>query len=196
MISSLTGTIADLRPVNSAGEVEIDVGGVGYLVLVPASVVSSLKVGEAVRLVAHLVVREDSMTLYGFDSTGQREMFRHLIGVTGVGPKLALAVLSVLDPEALSRAVASGDIDAITIVPGVGKRGAERMILELKEKLGAAAEVAPRSGSKVAEVREALIGLGYTPAEAREALEAISASTSEAPVEELVKAALRELARV
>lgn len=195
MIGSLTGTIADLRALAAGGEAEIDVAGVGYQVFLPSPVLSGLRVGSEVRLVTHLVVREDSMTLYGFADSEQRETFRHLLGVTGVGPKLALTVLCALAPGALARAVASGDLDALTSIPGIGKRGAQRMVLELKEKFAASAEIAPGSGSKVAEVREALGGLGYTPAEAREALDRIDAASSDAPVEELVRAALRELAR-
>lgn len=195
MIGSLTGTIADLRALAAGGEAEIDVAGVGYQVFLPSPVLSGLRVGSEVRLVTHLVVREDSMTLYGFADSEQRETFRHLLGVTGVGPKLALTVLCALAPDALARAVASGDLDALTSIPGIGKRGAQRMVLELKEKFAASAEIAPGSGSKVAEVREALGGLGYTPAEAREALDRIDAASSDAPVEELVRAALRELAR-
>lgn len=195
MIGSLTGTIADLRALGSAGEIEIDVGGVGYQVFVSGRVLSDLRLGETVRLVTHLVVREDSMTVYGFMASDQREMFRHLLGVTGVGPKLALAVLSAFEPEGLARAVASADVDALTSIQGVGKRGAQRMVLELKEKLAASAEAVPVPGSKVAEVREALAGLGYSPAEAREALDRIDAATSDQPVTELVRAALKELAR-
>lgn len=197
MIGSLTGTVADVRPGGSAGgEVEIDVAGVGYVVLVPGSLMAGLTVGETVRLVTHQVVREDSITLYGFAGPDHKEMFRHLLGVTGVGPKVGLTLLSAMDPEALTRAVASGDIDALTAVPGVGKRGAQRMILELKEKLGASVEVAPAAGSRLAEVREALVGLGYTPAEARQALDRITETGPDRTVEELVRAALKELSRV
>jgi Holliday junction DNA helicase RuvA len=196
MIGSLTGTVAEVRPSGSGGEIELDVGGVGYLVMVPTSLLAELRVGETIRLMTHMVVREDSMTLYGFSEPDRRQMFMHLLGVSGVGPKLARAMLSAMDPLALARAVASGDVGALTSVPGVGKRGAERMILELKEKLAGPAEIASGSGSKVSEVREALVGLGYTPAEAREALDHIGAAASEASVEDLVRAALKELSRV
>lgn len=197
MIGSLTGTIAEVRPAGSgAGEIEIDVGGVGYLVFIPTSLLASTRVGETLRLLTHMVVREDSMTLFGFATSEQGEAFRTLLGVTGVGPKLALAVISAMDVGALSTAVASGDVDALTAVPGVGKRVAERMILELKTKLAMPVDLASGAGSKVAEVREALVGLGYTPAEAREAIDAIAAAGSDRTVEELVKAALKELSRV
>lgn len=196
MIASLTGTVADLRPAGAGGaEAELDVHGVGYQVFVPSRVAADLAVGKTVRLSTHLVTREDSMTIYGFAGSDQREMFRHLLGVTGVGPKLALAVLSAFEPEALARAVASADIDALTSVPGIAKRGAERLILELKEKLAASPDAILVAGSKLAEVRDALAGLGYSPAEAREALERIGAASSDQPVEELVRAALKELAR-
>lgn len=196
MIGALTGTIAEVRPSGSVGEIEIDVGGVGYLVLVPSSLLANLRVGETIRLTTHMVVREDSMTLYGFSEPERRQMFMNLLSVSGVGPKLALAILSAMDPPSLARAVASGDVSALTTVPGVGKRSAERMILELKEKLGGPAEIALGSGSKLTEVRDALIGLGYSPAEAREALDHIGANSSDASVEDLVRAALKELSRV
>lgn len=190
MIASLRGRVGAV----AQSAVVVDVGGVGYLVNVPASVLAGLRAGEAVSLLTHLVVREDSMTLYGFSSADQRDVFQALIGVTGVGPKIALAVLSAFEPDALRRAVAAGDVDALTTVPGIGKRGAQRMVLELRERLVASAEVAAAPGSKVAEVREALASLGYSPSELRGVIDRVAAS--EAPVEELVRAALRELSRL
>ncbi|MEX2587432.1 MAG: Holliday junction branch migration protein RuvA [Actinomycetota bacterium] len=194
MISSVRGTVAEVG--HSA--VEIDVGGIGYLVQVPASTLAGLRLGEQVRLLTQMVVREDSMALYGFRDIEQRELFGCLTGVTGVGPRLALAVLGHLKPESLRRAISSADVAALTQVPGVGKRGAERMILELKDQLGIADAGGRPASSKVAEVREALVGLGYAPAELAEVLDGVAASegADRADVETLIKAALKALARV
>jgi Holliday junction DNA helicase RuvA len=145
-----------------------------------------------VRLLTHLVVREDSMTLYGFRTSDQRELFQTLMGVTGVGPKLALAVLSVFEPMALRQAVAAGDIDALTSVPGVGRRGAQRMLLELRDRLDVVIDGSAAPGSALAEVRAALTGLGYTPSELRGVVEGVAVPG--ASVEDMVRAALQQLA--
>jgi holliday junction DNA helicase RuvA len=189
MIASLEGKVS----ATTAGSVVVDVGGVGYLVQVPTSVIADARAGNRIRLLVHMVVRDDALLLYGFVSARDRDAFQALIGVTGVGPKIALAVISGLGAEGLARAVAAGDVDAICEVPGIGKRGAQRMVLELKEKLGVLTEVSVESGSKLSEVRQALTGLGYTPAEAREAMERVPA---EGEVQELIRAALKELSRV
>ena len=190
MISSVGGTVSEIGP----GAVEIEVGGIGYLVQVPSSTLANMRLGQKVRLLTQMVVREDSMSLYGFVDMEQRELFRCLTGVTGVGPKLALAVLGSLKPNALRRAVASSDVAALTAVPGVGKRSAERMILELKSQLGVLESAVKLGGSKVAEVREALLGLGYGYAELTDVLESVA--DEEAEVGDMVKAALRKLSRV
>lgn len=191
MISSVTGFVAELGP----GTVEVDVSGIGYLVHVSSSTIARLRPGQQVRLLTQMVVREDSAALYGFPDMEQRELFRCLTGVTGVGPKLALAVLGHLKPEPLRRAVATSDVDALTGVPGVGKRSAQRMILELKPQIGLPEAAAPwAAGSRVAEAREALIALGYAPAELGEILQAVG--SEDAPVEDMVKAALRALSTV
>lgn len=187
MIASLAGTVESLEP----GAAVVEVGGVGYLVHVPVSVLGGLTVGRRARLFTYLAVREDALTLFGFATTDQREAFRALTGVTGVGPRLALAVLSALEPDALRRVVASGDVGALTDVPGIGKRTAERMVLELKQRLGPPAENPVAVGSAVAEVREALVGLGYAPAELRPVLDRIAERA--APVEEMLRSALKEL---
>lgn len=190
MISSVRGTITEL----GLGAVEVDVNGVGYYVAVSSSTLRNLRLGEKVRLLTQMVVREDSMSLYGFPDMEQRELFRCLTGVTGVGPKLALAVLGHLKPDALRRAIASSDVDALVEVPGVGKRSAQRMILELKTQLGIPDSGFQAAGSKLAEVREALIGLGYAPAELSEVLEKLASDEGE--VEDLVKSALKALSTV
>jgi Holliday junction DNA helicase RuvA len=189
VIASLSGTVSAV----SADGVVVEVSGVGYLVRVPTPLIARLSPGKDLRLETHLVVREDGMTLYGFDSIEAAALFRELTKVSGVGPKLALSVLSTLDPPGLRRAVASGDVQALMEVPGVGKRGAQRMLLELKERLGVVEEAASGDG-RLAEAREALMGLGYSAPELREVLATID--DEDAPVEDIVKKALKELARV
>lgn len=193
MISSVRGTIAEV----GHGAVEVDVHGVGYLVHVPASTLAGLRLGEPVRLLTQMVVREDSMTLYGFRDIDQRELFKCLVAVSGVGPKLAIAVLGHLKPESLRRAVSTSDVAALTQVPGVGKRSAERMILELKDQLGTLDETGEWSSS-LAQVREALLSLGYSPDELVEVLETIASKdpAGVGDVESMIKSALKALARV
>ena len=191
MISSVRGTVTEL----GLGAVEVEVNGVGYFVQVSSSTLRTLRLGEKVRLLTQMVVREDALCLYGFPDMEQRELFRSLTGVTGVGPKLALAVLGHMKPDALRRSIASSDVDALVEVPGVGKRSAQRMILELKSRLGIADSGYEASGSQLAEVREALIGLGYAPGELGEVLEGLSHHEGD-QIEDMVKAALKALSRV
>jgi Holliday junction DNA helicase RuvA len=132
------------------------------------------------------------MVLYGFGSADERGLFDHLISVSGVGPKVALAILSVLTPDALRRAVTSGDVAALTLVPGVGKKVAGRIILDLKDRIGAGGEAA--TSGPLAEVREALLALGLTAQEARDALGAL-VPNGDKPVEELLREALRSVGR-
>ena len=190
MISSVRGTVTEM----AAGAVEVDVNGIGYLVQVSSSTLRSLRLGDKVRLLTQTVVREDSLSLFGFADMEQRELFRCLTGVTGVGPKLALAVLGHMKPDSLRRAVASSDVAALVEVPGVGKRSAQRILLELKPQLGISDSGLEAAGSKLAEVREVLVGLGYAPAELGEILDGLAPEKAE--VEDLVKAALKALSRV
>ena len=199
MIAHLEGTLTALLPDGAV----IDVAGVGYRALMPVSAISSLPaVGKKARIHTALVVREDSMTLYGFTSADQRELFDVLLGVNGVGPKGALAVLSVYQPDAFRKAVATEDLDALTLIPGVGKKTAGRMILELREKLALPElEVIPGGNGTargtLSEVRGALLSLDYSPAEARDALDRVRehSEIDGKPVEEVLKLALKELAR-
>lgn len=193
MIAQLSGRLARA----GLGEVVLDVGGVGYRVLVPPGTRVG-RAGEALTLHTHLAVREDALTLYGFTEQGARDLFETLLGVTGVGPKLALAAIGTLGPDGLRRAVVTEDVSALTIVPGIGRKGAQRMILELRERLGAAPGDVPgpdgmAPGVRV-EVREALAALGYAPGEIAAALDAVPGDTDEDP-EELLRAALRGLGR-
>jgi Holliday junction DNA helicase RuvA len=183
VIALLRGTVVVAR----AGEVVLDVRGVGYRVRVPGPVGAP---GAEVTLHTHLAVREDALDLYGFAQPAARDLFETLLGVTGVGPKLALAALGALGADGLRRAVVTEDVTALTVIPGVGRKGAQRMILELGERLGTPA-TAPVNGSR-AEVGEALAALGYGAAEAHEAISALP-DDPEAPVEELLRQALRTL---
>jgi len=202
MIGSVAGTLVEIY----ADGALVDVNGVGYRVLAPVSVLARLPgAGEKVRLHTHLHVREDALTLFGFTTAEERDVFEVLIGVNGIGPKGGLAVLSVYPPDALRRAILGEDLDALTLIPGVGKKTASRMILELKEKLGAGdADLAPVAGSPavreaLGEVRAALLQLGYTTTEAREAIERVASAKATANgngaagVEAMLKAALKEL---
>lgn len=190
MISSLSGRVAAIE----AAGVVVDVRGVGYLVHVPAGMLATLTVGQELTVPTQLIVREDSMTLYGFPTSAHRGVFTDLVSVTGVGPKLALSILSALQPDQLHRAVASNDVDALTSIPGIGKRSAQRIVMELKDRLGVSIDLAIDPSSKLAEVRDALIGLGYTPGELREVLDRLQEHPG--GVEELVKSALKDLAKV
>ncbi len=195
MIARIEGRLAQTLPDGAV----IDVAGIGYRVFMPAPAVASLPgAGDMVRVQTHLHVREDAMVLYGFESTEQRDLFEILLGVGGIGPKGALAVLSIYSPEAFGKAVASEDLDALTLIPGVGKKTAARMILELREKLalpGADGVPGADPGRRAAfvEVKAALQNLGYSPSESRRALEGLVDAASDAP-EELLKEALKELA--
>jgi Holliday junction DNA helicase RuvA len=182
------------KVVERAGDrVVIAVGGTGYDVLVPAQTLAKLPpVGREARLFTRLQIRDEAMVLYGFGSADERSVFDHLITVSGVGPKVALAVLSVLTPDALRRAVTAGDLAALTLVPGVGKKVAGRVILDLKDRIGAGGDTV--TSGPLAEVREALLALGLTAQEARDALSEL-VPNGDRPVEELLRDALRSVGR-
>ncbi len=199
MIGSLRGTLLDRSP---GGEVLIEVGGVGYRVLVaPSTLVELGGVGNTVLLHTHLHVREDALTLYGFATSDERACFEALLGAHGVGPALALAILSVHRPLALRQALAADDVDALCLVAGVGKKTATRLLLELKARLDlpdgdfAAVLDAAAGGATSAprtDVRDALTALGYAPDEVREALRDLP---QEGDVQLLLKDALSRLVR-
>jgi len=191
MIGSVRGAVIER---SATGEVLVEVGGVGYRALVPLSAVPVLEPGASTFLFTHLHVREDAMVLYGFLSRDERDTFEVLIGATGVGPKLALAILSVHSPATLRRVLTDDDLDALTLVPGVGKRTAQRLVVELKARLDvpdldlgdSSQPPTPR-----AEVRAALAGLGYASEEIRDALAELP---DDGGVEELLRDALKSLA--
>ena len=197
MIGSLRGTLLD-RP--ATGEVIIEVQGVGYRASVPTSVLAGLgPLGGEVFLHVHTHVREDAIVLYGFAHADERRCFEALIGAHGVGPSLALAILSSLSPAALSTAVLEDDLDTLCTVPGVGRKTAARLLIELKSRLdlpdlsidvpGGSAAGASRTSRS--EARAALSELGYAPEEIRGALDGLR---DDVGVEEMLRLALRELA--
>jgi Holliday junction DNA helicase RuvA len=178
----------------AAGEVLVEVGGVGYRAFVPAGALPALHPGDAAFLFTHLHVREDAMVLYGFPTRDERDTFEALIATTGVGPKLALAMLSVHSPAGLRRALVEDDLAALTMVPGVGKRTAQRLLVELKTRLEVPElDLAERGNAPAprAEVRVALAGLGYAPDEVRDV---VAQLPEEGSVEELLREALKLLA--
>jgi Holliday junction DNA helicase RuvA len=192
VIASVSGKVLVRRP----DHVVVDAGGVGYRLAVSAETLKSVPAaGRSATLHSHLVAREDALQLYGFSSEEERDLFLNLISVSGVGPKVALAVLSGGAPRELVRAIASGDAKRFQAAPGIGKRTAERIIVELREKVGgelaeAAAPAASGDLEPRAEAREGLLGLGYTPAEAERLLDGADGESAE----ELIGTALRHAA--
>ncbi|TET37303.1 MAG: Holliday junction branch migration protein RuvA [Dehalococcoidia bacterium] len=190
MIAGLDGTLES----RSAEGAIIKVGGVRLRVFMPTSTLSALgAIGEEVHLHTHLHLREDNIALYGFSSIEELELFRMLIGVTGVGPKAALAMLSAMNPSQLTLAIATGNIDLLSQVPGVGKKMASRLALELKGKLESAWVGAAVSPEGNAEVIAALTSLGYTHAEAASAVSTLPDSP-ELTVEDKIRLALQQFA--
>lgn len=198
MIGSLRGVLLD-RSV--AGEVLVEVGGVGYRAAVaPATMAALGALGSPVFLHVHTHVREDALVLYGFATRVERDCFEALLGAHGVGPALALSILAVLSPEALQRALADGDLDALTLVPGVGRKTAARLLIELKSRLDVpdldlagdgAGEVGAGPRPVRAELRAALTGLGYEVDEVRDVLRGLPA---DGELDGLLREALRMLA--
>ena len=171
MIATLRGEITQIED----NAVILEVGGVGLRVAVPAPVRSRTRAGDILLLYTHLVVREDALTLYGFESQGERELFTILLGVDGVGPKVALSVLSTMTIDSIQRAVFADEADILSRVPGVGKKTAQKMALHLKDKLkpmDALATMAMMT-DKDSEVLAALTALGYSVVEAQSAIQAL-----------------------
>ena len=193
MISQLTGTVLSV----GASAVVLDVAGVGYRLLATPATLGGLHTGQHSSLATHLVVREDSLTLYGFDNAHERDMFETLQSVQGVGPRLALALLSVLDPHSLATAVAAGDRKALERVPGVGAKVAARLLLELGGKLvlpdGEAPAAAAVHDSRD-QVVDALVSLGWQARAAAAAVDAVaSGPVASADVPLVLRAALQSL---
>jgi holliday junction DNA helicase RuvA len=171
MIATLRGEIAQIEE----GALILEVGGVGLRVFVPAPLRARMKAGDALLLYTHLVVREDALTLYGFESQPERELFNILLGVDGVGPKAALSVLSTMTLDAIQRAIFADEAELLSRVPGVGKKTAQKMALHLKDKLKPTdtfAQVAAMSDAD-SEVLAALTALGYSVVEAQSAIQSL-----------------------
>ena len=201
MIAFVSGQVAALAPDTAV----IEVGGVGMAVQCAPGTLAGLRLGKPARLATSLVVREDSLTLYGFADEDERQVFELLQTVSGVGPRLAQTMLAVHAPDALRIAVATGDEKALTAVPGIGKKGAQRLLLELKDRLGepigpgAARGIGTPVGSSWNEqLHAALLGLGYATREADEAVAAVTPqaeAAAEPNVGALLRAALQSLNR-
>lgn len=202
MFYYLEGNVAVLEPALAV----IDCGGVGYALSITANTAARLKAGERARLYVHTVIREDCFDLYGFYTLAEKNSFGMLIGVSGVGPKAAQAILSANTPEALSLAILSGNEKALTLAPGIGKKIAQRVLLELKDKIGRESGFLPEDGSasggsalpgrengRLADAAAALAVLGYGHNEIAAALKGMDAQTL--PVEELVRQALRKMVK-
>jgi Holliday junction DNA helicase RuvA len=193
MIAFVRGRVAGL----SLNAAVVDVGGVGYQILCAPGTIAGLRLGAEAELATSMVVREDSQTLYGFADTDERDMFELVQTASGVGPKVAQAMLAVLSPDRLRTAIASADHAALTTVPGIGRKGAERIILELKDRVGPAVTIsAPSAGAWRDQVRDALQGLGWSARDADAAAEAVAPEAEAgANVPTLLRAALQSLAR-
>jgi Holliday junction DNA helicase RuvA len=206
MIAHLDGTVSSVAPDGAV----IDVGGVGLLVQCTPGTLAGLRTGERARVATSLVVREDALTLYGFGTEDERNTFELLQTASGVGPRLALAMLAVFTPDALRRAVATEDLAALTTVPGIGRKGAQRIVLELAGRLGSAGEPGvlaghPPNGAAAApwreQVRAGLVSLGWQAREAEQAIAAVEPELAGPPdgqavdVSVALRAALRVLGR-
>jgi Holliday junction DNA helicase RuvA len=188
MIASLHGKLESL----GSEWAVINVGGIGFQVYMPTSTLSTLSTtGEEVKLYTHLHLKEDNATLYGFASADELGLFQTLISVSGLGPKLALAMLSAMTVEKLTMAIATGSTDLLTVIPGIGKKVANRLILELKDKVGAGWITAPAAAlaQENADVLAALISLGYSVSEANRAVATLPPS-SDLSLEEKLKLVL------
>ena len=202
MIAHLIGTVAGVSPDGAV----IDVGGVGLRVQCTPDTLASLRLGEGARVATSLIVREDSLTLFGFGSEDERNVFELLQTASGIGPRLALAMLAVHSPDALRRAVAAEDLNALTMVPGIGRKGAQRIVLELKDRLGAPGEVfgigaAPARKTEPSwrdQVQSGLTNLGWSARDAEAAVTAVEAESDGAEVPDVataLRAALRKLSK-
>lgn len=192
MIAALRGNVLSIEPTAAV----IEAGGVGYAVQATPATLAGLRLGQEAFVHTSLVVREDSMTLFGFADADEREVFDALQTVSGVGPKLALTILATLTPDQLRQAVANADIAALTRVSGVGKKGAQRLVLEIGAKLGPRRGgdlEAPSSNARSGDVVAALVGLGFSERDAESAFSQVEKATPEAEVPELLRASLKIL---
>ncbi|OBH98416.1 Holliday junction branch migration protein RuvA [Mycobacterium sp. E2733] len=197
MIASVRGEVLEV----ALDHAVIEAAGVGYRVNATPSTLATLRTGTEARLITAMVVREDSMTLYGFPDSDTRDLFLTLLTVSGVGPRLAMATLAVHDAATLRQVLHDSDVTALTRVPGIGKRGAERMVLELRDKVGAVAVGAPGGTPAVnghavrGPVVEALVGLGFAVKQAEEATDKVLATEQDATTSGALRAALSLLGK-
>ncbi len=200
MIAFVRGTVAEV----SLNAAVVEVGGVGLELNCTPNTLASLREGQEARLPTSMIVREDSMTLFGFLDDEEKALFEMLLTASGVGPKLAQAMLAVLSPDELRRAVTTEDHKSLTRVPGIGQKGAQRIVLELKDRIGAPSGPAPSRASAVSaqpaawreQVHAGLVGLGWSAKEAEKAVETVAPDAGESPdVAALLRAALRSLSR-
>lgn len=191
MISRVLGTVAQV----GVDDVVVVYGGLGFKVFIVPPLASELHKGDEIELYTHLIVREDALTLYGFKTEEERKVFEILMSVTGIGPRIGLAALSVFSPNDLRRAVADQDTATLSRIPGVGKKVASRMLVELGDKLGLPAQLpeasAPSAGVVEAEVKAALIGLGWNETKAESVLSELGENGLNAS--DLLRAALMKL---
>jgi holliday junction DNA helicase RuvA len=194
VISSLRGQVLSI----GLDHVVVEVGGVGYAVQATPATLATLRRGEETQLSTALVVREDSLTLFGFADADARELFGLLQTVSGIGPRLALATLAVLEPDKLRAALAEGNITVLTQVPGIGRKGAERLIIELRDKVGQLAPAPTATGDTGqvrAQVTEALLGLGFPAKQAEQAVDAVLAADGALGTSEVLRRSLAALGR-
>ncbi len=201
MIASVRGTVAAVGPDGAV----VEVGGVGLAVSCSPGTIARLRVGETARLSTSLVVREDSLTLYGFADDDERALFELLQTANGVGPKLAQTMLAVHPPRELRRAIATSDLVALTAVPGIGRKGAERIVVELRDRIGAIDASSESDGAPVGitpvapwrdQLAHALAGLGFSGKEAGDAIDVVAADAGEAPdVPALLRKSIQLLGR-
>ncbi|PRQ11979.1 Holliday junction branch migration protein RuvA [Corynebacterium sp. 13CS0277] len=196
MIASLRGTVIHINLTSAV----IECAGVGYLVMATPATLGQLRRGEEATLLTLMVVREDAMTLYGFDQADARDMFVTLQTVSGLGPRLAMAALSVYTPQDIAAAISGGDHKALQKIPGVGKRMAERMVVDLKDKVADYGVVQDTTqgvdlinGAVAEQVSEALQGLGFTAAQADQAVATVLKATPDADTQSALRLALAHL---
>ncbi|MCZ4079665.1 Holliday junction branch migration protein RuvA [Rhodococcus sp. H36-A4] len=200
MISSISGEVLDI----ALDHVVIEASGVGYRINATPDTLGTLSRGSASRLLTTMIVREDSMTLYGFSDSETRELFSLLLSVSGVGPRIAMATLAVLDPQALRTALSDSNVAALTRVPGIGKRGAERMIVELRDKVDAIVaagnttivQSGPGTVNSVRDqIVEALTGLGFPGKQAEDATDSVLVESPDASTSVALRSALAYLGK-
>jgi Holliday junction DNA helicase RuvA len=196
MIASVAGVVASVH----ADTAVVEVGGLGLALHCAPATLSSLRVGKQTRLAASLIVREDSLTLFGFADDDEKQVFELLLTASGVGPKIAQAALAVHSPDVLRKAISEGDVSTLTQVPGIGKKGAERIVLELRDKVGPVTVLPVQGGRSLAwteQVRQGLVGLGWSNSQADQAVSAVAETIDgdTPPVPVLLRQAIRVLGK-